>query len=274
MGVAPFLIINTLYTKFFYSANALTGLVWIMVIPLVTIALLVLYLHKYTYDKLANNRPLHVALLTLPTAVFLFIPLVFLTNINLMLFPDRWSVVGGFLDALSLPNVFPRYFHFINASLTVTSLFLFYWISRKDFNFSDKFKEYSLYDFQKRFYTGLKSYGSSKSAQLHTVWELAPILGKKRISINAMHPGAVQSDIGLNNGWLYRLFKKLIINRMLKKVSHSADALYFLASEDKDLVQTGHYYYLTHKTSAAKHAMKSKISKHVLLWTKTILESL
>ncbi len=153
MGVAPLLIINTLYTKFFYSANALTGLVWIMVIPLVTIALLVLYLHKYTYDKLANNRPLHVALLTLPTAVFLFIPLVFLTNINLMLFPDRWSVVGGFLDALSLPNVFPRYFHFINASLTVTSLFLFYWISRKDFNFSEKFKEYSLYDFQKRFYS-------------------------------------------------------------------------------------------------------------------------
>jgi NAD(P)-dependent dehydrogenase (short-subunit alcohol dehydrogenase family) len=139
-----------------------------------------------------------------------------------------------------------------------------------------RFSGFKLSDphFQKRFYTGLKSYGSSKSAQLHTVWELAPILGKKRISINAMHPGAVQSDIGLNNGWLYRLFKKLIINRMLKKVSHSADALYFLASEDKDLIQTGHYYYLTHKTSAAKHAMKSKISKHVLLWTKTILESL
>jgi cytochrome c len=153
MGVAPLLIINTLYTKFFYSANALTGLVWIMVIPLVTIALLVLYLHKYTYEKLENNRPLHVAILTLPMAIFLFIPLVFLTNINLMLFPDKWSVVGGFVDALLLPNVFPRYFHFFNASLTVTALFLFYWVSRKTYPFEENFKKYSRFDFQKRFYS-------------------------------------------------------------------------------------------------------------------------
>ena len=153
MGVAPLLIINTLYTKFFYSANALTGLVWIMVIPLVIIAFLILYLHKYTYESLENNRPLHAALLTLPMAIFLFIPLVFLTNINLMLLPDKWSVVEGFHDALTLPNVFPRYFHFINASLTVTSLFLFYWISRKEFNFAEHFKQYTLYDFQKRFYS-------------------------------------------------------------------------------------------------------------------------
>jgi hypothetical protein len=89
-----------------------------------------------------------------------------------------------------------------------------------------------------------------------------------------MHPGAVQSEIGLNNGWLYRTFKKLIINRMLKKVSDSADALYFLASEDKAVVQAGHYYYLTHKTKAATHADKSIESKHVLVWTKKTLESI
>lgn len=153
LGVAPLLVINTLYTKFFYSANALTGLVWIMVIPLVSIALLVLYLHKYTYDRLENNRPLHVALLTLPSAIFLFIPLVFLTNINLMLFPEKWGLVAGFLDALTLPNVFPRYFHFFNASLTVTSLFLFYWVGRRTYPFQEIFRQYSRYDFQKRFYS-------------------------------------------------------------------------------------------------------------------------
>jgi hypothetical protein len=89
-----------------------------------------------------------------------------------------------------------------------------------------------------------------------------------------MHPGAVQSEIGLNNGWLYRTFKKLIINRMLKKVTYSADALYFLASEDKAVIQTGHYYYLTHKTEPAKHANKSDESKDVLFWTKKILRSI
>ena len=139
-----------------------------------------------------------------------------------------------------------------------------------------RFSGFNLKDphFHHRFYTGLRSYGSSKTAQLHTVWELAPVLEKKGISINAMHPGAVQSEIGLNNGWLYRTFKKLIINRMLKKVSDSADALYFLASEDKAVVQAGHYYYLTHKTKAATHANKSIESKHVLVWTKKTLESI
>jgi NAD(P)-dependent dehydrogenase (short-subunit alcohol dehydrogenase family) len=139
-----------------------------------------------------------------------------------------------------------------------------------------RFSGFKLNDphFQKRFYTGLKSYGASKSAQLHTVWELAPILEKKNISINAMHPGAVQSDIGLNNGWLYRLFKKLIINRLLKKVNHSADALYFLASEEKTMIQTGHYYYLTYQTAVAKHARQSKVSKQVFVWTKKILETI
>jgi retinol dehydrogenase-13 len=139
-----------------------------------------------------------------------------------------------------------------------------------------RFSGFKLIDphFKKRFYTGLKSYGASKSAQLHTVWELAPVLEKKGISINAMHPGAVQSEIGLNNGWLYRTFKKIIINRMLKKVTHSADALYFLASEEKNLVQTGLYYYLTHKTLPAKHANRSDESKDVLFWTKKALKTL
>jgi len=50
LGVAPLLSINTLYTIYFYSANALTGFAWIMIIPLVTIAFLLTYLHKYTWS--------------------------------------------------------------------------------------------------------------------------------------------------------------------------------------------------------------------------------
>ena len=42
MGIAPLLAINTLYTTYFDTANALTGLMWILIIPLVTIAFLLL----------------------------------------------------------------------------------------------------------------------------------------------------------------------------------------------------------------------------------------
>jgi cytochrome c len=60
MGIAPLLSINVLYTLYFYSANALTGLMWIAVIPLVTVAFLLTYLHKYTWKLLENNKPVHI----------------------------------------------------------------------------------------------------------------------------------------------------------------------------------------------------------------------
>ncbi len=124
LGVAPLLLINVLYTVWFYAANALTGIAWILVIPLVASAFLLTYLHKYTWEKMRHRKSLHMAILALAIAIFLFIPLVFLTNINLMLFPDKWTEVRGFLSALNLPSVFSRYFHFLAASLAVTGLFL------------------------------------------------------------------------------------------------------------------------------------------------------
>ncbi len=137
-----------------------------------------------------------------------------------------------------------------------------------------RFSRFSLEDphFKKRWYTGLRSYGSSKSAQLHTVWELAPILFKQGITINAMHPGAVQSEIGLNNGWLYRMFKKMIINRMLKSVENSAEALYYLAADPSVKDIHGQYFYLTHPTKPAKHAGLNALSKKVLSWSKKAIK--
>lgn len=125
--------------------------------------------------------------------------------------------------------------------------------------------------FTKRRYTGLKSYGASKSAQLHTVWALAPTLAKKAITLIAMHPGAVQSKIGLNNGWVYRTFKKWILNLFLKKVTDASDALYYLASDPNVQANTGQYYYLTRPTQPANHALPSVYSEHVLHWSLSVI---
>ena len=40
---------------------------------------------------------------------------------------QQWGIINGFTDALTLPNVFPRYFHFITACLAITGLFLAFW---------------------------------------------------------------------------------------------------------------------------------------------------
>jgi cytochrome c len=153
LGIAPLLSINVLYTIYFYSANALTGLMWIAVIPLVTVAFLLTYLHKYTWEILENHKAVHISILVLATVIFLFIPFIFLTNINLMLFPEKWAVVKGFVDALFLPNVFPRYLHFILSSLAVTGLFLFWYNSRKSYPFEAVYQKFTRYDIQKKGYS-------------------------------------------------------------------------------------------------------------------------
>jgi cytochrome c len=150
MGVAPLLLINTLYTVYFYSANALTGLFWIAIVPLVTVGFLLTYPHKYLWEILKDNKGLHIAMIGSASAIFLFVPLIFLTNINLMLYPEKWGSVAGFFSALTLPNVLPRYFHFIFASLTVTGLFLFWYFGREKFPHREKFQTLTRYDIQKR----------------------------------------------------------------------------------------------------------------------------
>ena len=124
LGVGPLLGINVLYTVHFYTANSLTGGGWIAIVPLVTAAFLITYAHKYSWDRLQDAKGLHIALGAAGAALFLFIPLIFLANINLMLFPGRWLEVEGFLSALALPNVWPRYLHFVTASVAITGLFL------------------------------------------------------------------------------------------------------------------------------------------------------
>ncbi len=141
LGVAPLLSINVLYTLYFYSSNALTGNMWISIVPWVSVAFLLVYLHKYSWDKLSENKTLHLSILALGVFSFLMIPFIFLTNINLMLFPEKWGSVHGFFSALTLPNVFPRYFHFITACLAITGVFLAIYFGRKNYAFESKFEQ-------------------------------------------------------------------------------------------------------------------------------------
>jgi cytochrome c len=153
LGVGPLLSINVLYTLYFYTANALTGTMWIMIIPLVTVAFLLTYLHKYTWHKLENNKPVHISIIAMAAAIFLFIPFIFLTNVNLMLFPEKWTSVKGFLSAMLLPNVLPRYVFFIFSTLAVTGLFMAWYFGREKYDWTANFKTLDRYDMRRKFYS-------------------------------------------------------------------------------------------------------------------------
>ncbi|HOA73063.1 MAG TPA: cytochrome c [Phycisphaerae bacterium] len=152
LGVGPLLAINVLYTVYFYSANALTGYVWISIVPLVAVAFLILYAYKYSWERLANRKKLHLAMGGFGVAILLFVPLIFLSNINLMLFPDRWTQVRGFLSALWLPNVWPRFLHFVLACVAVSALFMLAYFTRAGYPVETKFQGLDRPNLRRLFY--------------------------------------------------------------------------------------------------------------------------
>jgi len=115
----------------------------------------------------------------------------------------------------------------------------------------------------KRRYNGYLGYGASKVAQLMTVWELNDLLKGKGVTINAMHPGAVKSNIGTNNGVLYNLFSRFFIQPSLKSPDISGDALYYLASSPQMEGVSGKFFNLTNEEIPAPHARNRAIGLQV-----------
>ncbi len=153
MGVAPLLIINTLYAPQFYASSALMGDVWMAVIPLVTIAFLAAYAHKFWWNRFVDFKVMHIGIAFLETAIFLLVPLIFMTNVNLMLFPERWPEVKGFFSAMLLPNVLPRYLHFLSAAVLISSLFLVWLTGRRAFAVEAPVNTLRILDVRRFFYS-------------------------------------------------------------------------------------------------------------------------
>jgi len=118
-------------------------------------------------------------------------------------------------------------------------------------------------DWKKRRYTGMRGYGASKTAQLLTVWELAKRLEGSGVTVNAMHPGSVHSNIGQNNGPLYRWFKHQVTDRMLTDADISGQAIYWLAADPALDGVSGRFFNLTIEEKPASHALGRELGRRV-----------
>ena len=118
-------------------------------------------------------------------------------------------------------------------------------------------------DWGKRRYRGLQGYGASKTAQLLTVWELADRLRGSGVTINAVHPGEVATNIGMNNGFLYRWYQKYLLFPLLKKPEISGEALYYFAAAPELSNVSGKFFNLTHAEKPAAHALDRAIGKRI-----------
>ncbi len=118
-------------------------------------------------------------------------------------------------------------------------------------------------NWQKRRYKGLQGYGASKIAQLLTVWELADQLKGSGVTINAVHPGEVKTNIGMNNGFLYRVYQRYIISGLLKDPVISGNAIYYLAAAPEMAEVSGQFFNQTIPEKPAVHALDRVLGKRV-----------
>lgn len=90
-------------------------------------------------------------------------------------------------------------------------------------------------------YNGMKVYGQSKLANLLFTYELSRRLVNEGITINAMHPGFVSTNLGRDNGWFLH---KVIRLAMLTggSAEEGADTCVYLASSQEVEGITGKYF--------------------------------
>jgi retinol dehydrogenase-13 len=123
-------------------------------------------------------------------------------------------------------------------------------------------------NWERRRYSGLKSYGSAKLAQLLSMIVFNEQFKKTGVSINAMHPGAVKTETGQDNGPVYRWFKRNFIDKTLRSPEISAEALYYLGVSKEIEGFSGKFFNLTTEEEPAPPALDKKVAYE--LWEKSL----
>ena len=110
-------------------------------------------------------------------------------------------------------------------------------------------------NWEKRRYSGSKSYGSAKTAQLLSLLKFNEIFSSTGVTINAMHPGNVKTNSGAENGWFYQFTKRILSDRTAKSPEISAEALYYLGVDQEVAAISGKFFNLTTQEDPAPPAL-------------------
>lgn len=122
LGVPPLLFASVLYGRYLYTAAILSAVTWVPFFLVVMLAYALLY--RFQPRALTPGSTWIVAL----AAGLLLVASLVMTNVaTLSLRPEVWKTVGppqGTVINWADPTFFPRWLHFILASLAVAGLFL------------------------------------------------------------------------------------------------------------------------------------------------------
>lgn len=123
LAIAPLLFASVLYGQYLYSAAVLTAVTWLSLFMVVMIAYALLY---YAQPRMARSAARPVVFVA---ACLLLAASAILVNVStLAVRPAAWMAYfdnpGGTILNVGDPTFFPRWLHFVTASLAVAGLFL------------------------------------------------------------------------------------------------------------------------------------------------------
>jgi len=90
-------------------------------------------------------------------------------------------------------------------------------------------------------FASMGRYGQSKLANIWFMLELAKRLAPLNVSVNALHPGAVSTGLGSNNGWIGKLIP-LLVKPFFKTPEQGAQTSIYLASTEAGAINQGLYF--------------------------------
>lgn len=123
-------------------------------------------------------------------------------------------------------------------------------------------------NWERRRYSGLKSYGSAKLAQLLTMLKFEEYFGRGGVTINAMHPGAVKSDTGRENSAFYRWKKRNFLDKMLRPTEIATESIYYLGVSPELEGLSGKFFNLTTEEEPAPPALDKEAAQEI--WEKSL----
>jgi NAD(P)-dependent dehydrogenase (short-subunit alcohol dehydrogenase family) len=123
-------------------------------------------------------------------------------------------------------------------------------------------------NWEKRRYSGLKSYGSAKLAQLLSMLVLDEYFSHSGVTINAMHPGAVRSETGQENSAFYRWVKRNFYDKTLRPTKIASESIYYLGVSKEMEGVSGKFFNLTTEEQPAPPALDKEAAYEI--WAKSV----
>ncbi len=141
-GIVPLLFIQVIFPNFFYTSTILQAWFWFFIVALVLIAYYGIYYFIFNFEKQGKKISSYVAG-WLSSLIFLFVGLIFSSEMKLMVSPDSWAkyvsfgpggTIKGTVLALSTQAILRYLIVFGLSAMSLSAYILFdnYFISRKN----------------------------------------------------------------------------------------------------------------------------------------------